>query len=59
LYFADFVVDNEVIIEIKVATRFQKGDFMQLLSYLKATNKKLGILAVFTPKGVRFKRIVN
>lgn len=29
------------------------------MAYLKAFNLKLGILANFTPEGLKFKRIVN
>ena len=58
-YYADFLINDEIILETKVGTHFQKGAFMQLLSYLKTANKSLGILALFSPSGVRFKRIVN
>ncbi|MBI4811975.1 GxxExxY protein [Candidatus Falkowbacteria bacterium] len=59
LYFADFIVAEKIIIEIKKGERFLKNNIDQLYSYLKATNLKLGILANFTRNGVQFKRIVN
>ena len=31
----------------------------QVIGYLKAFNLKLGIIATFTSKGLKFKRIVN
>jgi len=57
-YIADYIIDNKIVLEIKVGSKFQKGNFMQLLSYLKSSNYKLGIISVFTPQGVKYKRIV-
>ena len=58
-YFLDFLVDNKIILEIKVAPRFYIRDVRQILAYLKATNLQLGILASFTRNGLIFKRIIN
>lgn len=59
LYFIDFLIEEKVVLEIKRRNDFSQQDIKQIFSYLKATNKKLGILAHFTSKGVRIKRIVN
>jgi len=57
-YFADFILDEKIVLEIKVGLRFQKEAFKQIRSYLEGIKKELGILALFSPKGVRFKRIL-
>jgi len=57
--FIDFVIENKIALEIKVADRFYKSHFSQLLTYLNLCNIKLGILAIVTPEGIKIKRIVN
>jgi GxxExxY protein len=59
IYYFDFLIEDKIILEIKVRNYFSKKDIEQLYSYLKAKNLKLGIIAHFTRTGVKFKRIVN
>lgn len=58
-YFLDFFVNNKIVIELKVGKDFHSSRIKQVLNYLHATNKRLGIIFLFTPEGLRFKRIVN
>ncbi len=58
-YYFDFLIEDKIILEIKVRNYFSKKDIEQLNSYLKATRLKLGIIAHFTRAGVKLKRIVN
>ena len=52
-YFADIVVNNQVILEIKAIESLAKVNEAQLLNYLKATGYKIGLLINFTyPKAV-------
>lgn len=59
IVFADFLIGNKIILEIKKGERFLKSNIDQIASYLKAANLRLGILANFTKNGVQFKRILN
>ena len=59
VYYFDFLIDNKIVLEIKVRNYFSKKDIEQLASYLRASRLKLGILAHFTANGVKYKRIVN
>jgi len=59
MYYFDFLVENKIVLEIKVRNYFSTKDIDQLFSYLKAKRLKLGIIAHFTRDGVKFKRIVN
>lgn len=59
IYYLDFLIEKQLILELKVRNYFSKKDIIQLLSYLKAANLKLGIIAHFTSTGVKFKRVVN
>ncbi len=58
-YFMDFVVENKIVLEIKVSPQFYSRDIKQVLSYLKTSNLSLGILASFNKKELIFKRILR
>ena len=49
-YFADIVVSQSVIIEIKATRALLAEHEAQLLNYLKATNIEVGLLLNFGPK---------
>jgi len=57
-YFADIVVEDQVIIELKAIDRIQKIHEAQLLNYLKATGYKVGLLINFTYPKAQIKRFV-
>jgi GxxExxY protein len=54
-YFADIIVENKVIIELKAAEGIIEEHEAQLLNYLKATNIEVGLLFNFG-KQPQFKR---
>ncbi|MGB9700627.1 MAG: GxxExxY protein [Thermodesulfobacteriota bacterium] len=49
-YFADILVNNKIILEIKAAKNLIEENDAQLLNYLKATDIEVGILLNFGPK---------
>lgn len=49
-YFADLVVDDKVIVELKAASELAKQHDAQLLNYLRATRYEVGLLLNFGPK---------
>lgn len=57
-YFADIVVDNRVIVELKAVKQLDKSHEAQLLNYLKATRFKVGLLVNFTSENSKIKRFV-
>lgn len=57
-YFADLLVDEAVIVELKVAKSYQAHDEAQLLNELKASRIKVGLLINFGREKVEFKRMV-
>ena len=59
IYYFDFLIEDKMVVELKVRNFFAKKDIEQLYSHLKAKNLKLGIIAHFTKTGVKFKRVVN
>jgi len=57
-YFADLLVAKCVVVELKVAKAYNSSDEAQLLSELKATGVKVGLLVNFGKEKVEFKRLV-
>ena len=58
-YFVDFVVDGRLVVELKVSSGFFEANVNQVLGYLKASGLDLGLLAIFTPQGVKVRRIIE
>lgn len=58
-YFADFIIKDRIVLELKRGLRINRAHANQLLAYLRATGRPLGILAYFGTDGVFFKRILN
>jgi len=60
-YRLDLVVENKLILEIKSIENLAPVHFAQLLTYLKLSDKKLGLLINFNTKLLKdgIHRIVN
>lgn len=58
-YRLDMVAENEIILELKAVSELNDIFESQILSYLKATGLKLGIVINFGGKRVEYKRILN
>ncbi|TSC88838.1 MAG: hypothetical protein G01um10143_735 [Parcubacteria group bacterium Gr01-1014_3] len=58
-YFADFIVDDKILLELKVVQKFGYVHTQQVLTYLRSAGLKLGILLYFTREGVKYRRILN
>lgn len=58
---ADLIVENKVIIELKSVEQIAPVHPKQLLTYLKLTDKKLGLLINFNEKLIKdgIRRVVN
>jgi GxxExxY protein len=57
-YFADILVEDKVIIELKAVEELSKIHEAQLLNYLKATGVKVGLLVNFKHPKAKIKRMV-
>lgn len=49
-YFADMMVENTVLVEIKTAVKLTKEHEAQLINYLVSTGTQVGLLLNFGPK---------
>lgn len=57
-YYLDLVVDNSIDVELKAVDQLAPVHQSQVLSYLKASGLKLGLLMNFGEARLRFQRIV-
>ena len=57
-YFADILVENQVIIELKTVEKLDNNHEAQLINYLKPTGIKVGILINFKQTRAEIKRMV-
>lgn len=58
-YYLDFLIEDKIALELKKGNSFNRYNIEQVFSYLKVNNLKLGIIAQFTPDGLKYKRILN
>lgn len=60
-YRLDLIVENKVVIELKVIERLASKHKAQLLTYLRLSNKKLGLLINFNEATLKsgLMRVVN
>ncbi|MBA3704746.1 MAG: GxxExxY protein [Bacteroidetes bacterium] len=55
----DFLIEDNIVVEIKRGNHFSKSHFDQILRYLKVSDKRLGLLINFATEEVQVKRILN
>ncbi|MEJ2730496.1 MAG: GxxExxY protein [Deltaproteobacteria bacterium] len=55
----DLVIENSIIVELKAVKELTDTHFAQLISYLKATDRKVGLLLNFAKPTLEIKRVVN
>ena len=58
-YFADIIVEDKVIIELKAIEYVLPEHEVQLVNYLKATNIEVGLLLNFGPKPQYKRRVLT
>ncbi len=57
-FIIDFLVEEKVIVEIKVRNELFKKDIAQLLTYMRLNKIQIGLILLFTSQGVRVKRLI-
>ena len=58
-YFADLLVNDEIIVELKVAKSIDEAHIAQTINYLRACGKSCGLILNFGKPRVEVKRVVN
>ncbi|MCD6181908.1 MAG: GxxExxY protein [Candidatus Cloacimonetes bacterium] len=57
-YICDILVENDVIFELKTVDAISDIHRAQVINYLKATGKRLGIILNFKTSSLKYERIV-
>ncbi len=57
-YIADLLIEDKIIVELKTVENLDKIHEAQLLNYLKATGKSVGLLVNFKNPKAEIKRMV-
>jgi GxxExxY protein len=57
-YFADFVFDNKIILEVKAQEGVVDAHYKQTINYLAASKFKLGLIINFGEDSLKFKRVI-
>lgn len=58
-YIPDFLINDQVVVELKIRPKIGYIHIKQVVNYLRTTNLKLAIVIYFTREGVKYRRIVN
>ena len=56
-YFADFFCYDNIIVELKAVSRLENEHKAQVINYLKAINKEIGLLINFGKASLQWERI--
>ena len=57
-YYSDFIVFEEIILEIKAIQELSSSEIKQTLNYLAASKNKIGLLVNFGEDSLKYKRII-
>ena len=55
----DIIVEDKILVELKVVNQFEKIHFNQIINYLKIFKIEVGLLINFGTGSLQFKRFVN
>lgn len=57
-FYADFVVFDKIVLEVKSCSRISDSHLAQAINYLKVSKNKLAIIVNFNSDSLEYKRIV-
>jgi GxxExxY protein len=57
-FYADFIVNEDIILEVKTIKEFSNEHTAQTLNYMKLANSEIGLLVNFQNKSLQYKRLV-
>lgn len=58
IYYADFVVFDDIILEVKAAREISPDHYSQVINYLHLADSRLGILVNFNIRTLQHKRVI-
>jgi len=58
-FFADFIIDNTILLEVKAKKFITQDDIRQTLRYIKSSGLPLGIVVNFRKDKLEYRRLIN
>ena len=58
-FYADFVLFNKIILEVKAVVSLENAFIAQVINYLKVSQNRLGLIVNFGKLDLNYKRIVK
>lgn len=57
-FYADFVIDDKIVLEVKSKKEIADADIAQAINYLKVSENKLSLIVNFGESKLNYKRII-
>ena len=57
-FYADFIVNEDIVLEVKAVKEFSGEHTAQVLNYMKLSESEIGLLVNFQNKSLQHKRLV-
>jgi GxxExxY protein len=57
-FYADFIINEDIVLEVKAIKEFSNEHIAQILNYIKLSNSEVGLLVNFQTKSLQHKRYV-
>ncbi|MCC9063371.1 GxxExxY protein [Flavobacterium piscisymbiosum] len=57
-FYADFIINEDIVLEVKAIKEFSSEHIAQILNYIKLSGSELGLLINFQTKSLQHKRFI-
>jgi GxxExxY protein len=57
-FYADFIINKDIVLEVKAIKDFSSEHIAQILNYIKLSHSELGLLINFQTKSLQYKRYI-
>lgn len=57
-FYADFIINEDIVLEVKAIKEFSSEHIAQILNYIKLSRSEIGLLINFQTKSLQYKRYI-
>jgi len=57
-FYADFIINEDIVLEVKAIKEFSNEHIAQILNYIKLSRSEIGLLINFQTKSLQYKRYI-
>ena len=57
-FYTDFIINEDIVLEVKAIKEFSSEHIAQILNYIKLSNSEVGLLVNFQTKSLQYKRYI-